>query len=293
MRNNALLDHEDHLLPVESSTMDLNAMRSMHNLQSAFTIAKKFPRDESQAVQNILNACKRISLASAGIYSYPKGKTEVRGASIRLAETIARHWGNLDCGVREIKRSERSSLVESFCIDLETNTRKSLEFEVQHEMETKQGMKRLTDPRDIYEHIANMGARRLRACIQAAIPLDVFEAAVEACEKTINDENRTKPIADRVRLMVSAFDKLGVKVEHLEKRLGHKLDMCIDSELTEYKAIHNSIKDNMTTREAWFEMQPVQVFGKGMAGFKSLIGIESVEVDGNNLTEKKDNELAI
>lgn len=286
MQRQPLVIEGDHQALDTSQQLDLNAQRALHNLQTAFTIAKKFPRDREQAVQNILNECKRISLASKALYEYPKGKTSVRGTSIRLAETIARYWGNLDCGVREISRTGNRSLVESFAIDLETNNRKSLEFEVVHQLDTKEGGKALVDERSIYEHIANMGARRLRACIQAAIPADVFESAVKACEETLNDEDRKKPMADRVRAMVSMFDGIGVKVEHLEQRLNHKLDLTTEEELREMGAIYNSLKDNMSVRTDWFDIAPAKKAGNGMAGFKDRLGltkepeITSVEIDG-------------
>ena len=54
-----------------------------------------------------------------------------------------------------------------------------------HVRYSKKGKQILTDPRDIYEVVANNGARRLRACILGVIPGDVIEAAMEQCSITL------------------------------------------------------------------------------------------------------------
>ena len=59
--------------------------------------------------------------------------------------------------------------------------------------------------------------------------------------------------------MVLAFDELGVKVEHLEKRLGHNLDATIPQEIVTLKGIYKSIKDGMATREDFFEIASTKI----------------------------------
>ncbi len=80
---------------------------------------------------------------------------------------------------------------------------------------TRSGGYKLTDDRDIYELEANMGSRRLRACILQIIPGDVTSAAVAACRKTssnglveiMKDEKKR---ADLVAKMLRIYEKLGV-----------------------------------------------------------------------------------
>ena len=229
-----------------------NEARAVAEVQAAYVIAKKFPRNQHEAYQSIMDACKRPFLAEQAMYAYPRGGTLVKGPSIRLAEAMAQAWGNLDCGIREISQSEGVSVAEAYAIDLQSNTRVTKVFHVKHKRDTKQGSKRLTDSRDIYELVANQGARRLRACILGIIPGDVVEAAVERCAKTL--ESSDVPIAEQIRKMISAFDELGVKVEHLEVRLGHKLEATIPAEIVTLKGIYKSIKDGMAAREDFFEI---------------------------------------
>lgn len=74
------------------------------------------------------------------------------------------------------------------------------QFQVRHWRDTKSGGYALKDSRDIYEKVANDGARRLRACILAVIPADVVETAVKealkAKAKKEDPANDTAPVDD-------------------------------------------------------------------------------------------------
>ena len=236
----------------ESSLMQTNEARAVAEVQAAYVIAKKFPRNEHQSYMKILEACKRPFLAEHAMYTYPRGGVLVEGPSIRLAEVLGQSWGNLDCGVRELSQSNGVSVAEAYCIDLETNMRTVKIFHVPHVRDTKKGRQKLTDARDIYELVANQGSRRLRACILAVLPIDVQEAAIAQVKKTL--ESGELPLADRIRMMVAKFDELGVKVEHLEKRLGHKLDATIPQEIVTLQGIFKSIKDGFSGREDFFDI---------------------------------------
>src|SRR5699024_11169676 len=154
---------------------DAGQQREIAEVQAAMVIAKRFPRDPVEAMDRILQACTRPTLAEGALYSYSRGGSEITGPSIRLAEAIAQAWGNTQFGIRELEQRNGESTVEAYAWDLESNTRQAKVFQVPHERHTKRGTTRLTDPRDIYELVANQGARRLRACILGVVPGDVTE----------------------------------------------------------------------------------------------------------------------
>ena len=205
-------------------------------------MARQLPRDEVRCIARITQACQREGLANAAMYSYPRGGTPVKGASIRLAEVLAQLWGNTDYGVWEVERRIGESDVVAHAWDLETNVRAERRFVVRHHRDTKTGGYTLTDERDIYEMVANQGARRLRACILSVIPGDVQDTALKACAKTIADGG-TEPFRDKVRRMVSGFQKYGVTDAHIERKLGHPLSETTPEEFVDMTAIFNSIKD--------------------------------------------------
>jgi hypothetical protein len=214
-------------------------------------IAQRFPRDEVRAEQKIVDACKRKKLAEQAEYAYPRGGQTVTGPSIRLAELAGRHWGNLSYGVRELEQRHDGSEMEAYCHDLETNTRAVRQFFVPNKRKARGTYQQLDDPRDIYEHNANMGARRLRAVILEIIPGDVVESAIEQCHKTLQGSS-DMPLIDRIKNMVAAFSELGVSQEQIEKRQGKKVSAMLEVELVNLRKVYNSIKDGMSKPDAWF-----------------------------------------
>lgn len=243
---------------VEKKEVEVNVLgeigeaRAVAEVQAAYVIAKKFPRNEEESVVRIINACKRPFLAEQAHYAFPRGGKLVTGPSIRLAETLAQCWGNIDFGVRELSQINGMSIVEVYAVDLETNSQSRRTLHIPHVRDTKNGRVRLTDVRDIYLEVANQSARRLRDCILRIIPSDVVEAASERCKKTL--ESSEIPISEQVRKMILAFDEYGIKVEHLEKRLGHKMESTIPTEIVTLKGVYKSIKDGMANREDFFDI---------------------------------------
>lgn len=148
-----------------SSQTEMMISRQAQEVQAAMVIAKKFPRDEYEATEKIKRTCQRSTLAEQAIYSYPRGGQNVSGPSIRLAEALAQNWGNIDYGIIELEQKDGKSEMMAYAWDLESNTRVTKIFGVEHKRDTKKGSYVLTDSRDIYEATANFGARRMRACI--------------------------------------------------------------------------------------------------------------------------------
>jgi hypothetical protein len=233
-----------------SALAAIESNRAIQEVQAALIIAKKFPRDENEAALRILNSCKRVQLAEAGIYEYARGGNEISGVSIRLAEVMARSWGNLSFGWREIERKTGASVLHTYCWDQETNVKRELIFDVRHWRGTKSGGYALTDDRDIYENNANQAARRLRQCILALIPGDIQEAAVEECERTIATQVTPEKIAD----MVNAFARYGVNKKMIEAKIQKNLDAISGHQVIELRRIYNSLKDGMSGVSQWFDL---------------------------------------
>ena len=230
------------------TTTEMAISRQAQAVQAAMVIAKKFPRDEVQSFNRIMQACKRKTLAEQAMYEYPRGGTKVTGPSIRLAEAMAQNWGNLDYGIIELEQKSGESQVMAYAWDLETNTRQTKIFSVPHIRSTKKGNITLTDPRDIYELVANQGARRVRACILGVIPGDVIDSALAQCNATLLSDNGDKPLIDLVRDAVT--------IQMLEKFIGCKSESFTMNDLIRLKRVYKSLKDGMAKREDYFEMIP-------------------------------------
>lgn len=237
-----------------STTTEMVTTRQAQEVQAAMVIAKKFPRDEVESYNRIMRACQRKSLAEQSMYEYPRGGTKVTGPSIRLAEAMAQNWGNLDFGIIELEQKNGESQVMAYAWDLETNTRQTKIFNVPHIRGTKKGNIPLTDPRDIYELVANQGARRVRACILGVIPGDVIDSAIDECKKTLVGENK-EPLIDRVRKGIKLFeDNFSVTLEMLEKYIGCKSEAFSEHDMIRLNNVYKSLRDGMAKREDYFEI---------------------------------------
>ena len=253
-----------------SNGMEMMISRQAQEVQGAIVMAKKFPRDEYTAVEKIKRSCQRFTLAETAMYSYPRGKDDrgkpqiVTGPSIRLAEEIARLWGNIDCGVIELSHSESDgsnqnmygfSEMMAYAWDLESNTRVSKIFTVEHKRNTKKGTFRLTDSRDIYEATANFGARRLRACILGVIPGDVVEEAVKVCQSTIAAGDG-RSFQDRLSALLKVFKKeFSVTKEQIEKYTGMNVAEFGNEEIIDLQGVYRALKDGQAKVSDFFEAE--------------------------------------
>lgn len=262
--NNVVLNPFGNGATAVSSTMPSGAVmqssdaaRSVAEVQAALMIARMNPRDQRVSMDRIINVCTRSSLAESAIYSYPRGGQSVTGPSIRLAEAIAQQWGNMQFGIRELSSNSKQSEVQAFAWDVETNVRREVTFTVPHIRYTRRGGQKLEDPRDVYEMVANQGARRLRACILAVIPGDVVEAAVMQCSKTL--ATTVDVSKEGIKKMVDTFkDKFGVTQEQIEEFFGCRAEAINGPQMVRLRGIYASLRDGMSSPADWFKPKVVE-----------------------------------
>ena len=241
---------------INQGTVAIEASRAIAEAQGKLVIAKRFPRDEVQAYNRVAQACQRKGIAEKAFYSYNRGGGTVSGPTIRFAEELARCWGNIDYGIKELSQDEGKSEMQAYAWDLETNAQSVQNFTNPHIREVGGKAKILTSQRDIYEINANMGARRLRSRILAILPTDLVDMAIAECKKTLAGNN-DEPLIDRVKKMIVAFGKIGVTQEQIEKRLGRKVDTMTVDDFTDYIGIYNAIKQGESKIAEWFEAEKV------------------------------------
>jgi hypothetical protein len=252
------------IMPANSIGAIGEQSRNFAEIQAALSIAAARPRNEAQAMERIKVACQRKGLAEKAEYCYKRGSTEVIGPTIDMLEVVANCWGNIQFGFREVAQRNGESEVESFAWDLETNTKRVVTFTVPHKRHTSSGAYDLVDPRDIYEMVANNAARRTRACLEAIIPPDVVEDAVNEARRTLKATAEVTP--ESLQALLDAFMPLDVDKEMIETRLGRKLDSMQPAQLVSMRRIYKSIKDGMSTVEEWFKAKPKPESANGGEG---------------------------
>lgn len=281
--NNEIIGRSNNygMAAVEEST-------SIAEIQAKMILARNFPRNIDTCLEHIKRECENKELAEKATYEFPRGDSVVKGPSIRLVECVARHWGNILSGIKEISSSEREATVKAYCWDLETNFADEKVFTVPYVRTTKKSGKiPLTDERDKYETMANMAARRKRACMQAIIPQFVIDEAVEACQRTLEEEMKGKNIEDVKKSMLDAFR---LKAEWIteasfETVIGKPFDNISTKDIIKLRNLYNAINDGFVKPEVAFKRESESPVTDPAAA-DALVAVNKLVGDNVNGTEQ-------
>lgn len=226
--------------------------RAVAEVQAAVVVAQQVPRDLPAAVEAMRESCRQRGLADRAFYRFPRAGSTVSGPSVHLARELARCWGNVQYGIREMRRDDAGAVSEmqAWAWDVQTNTRSEQMFVVPHRRDTTSGPKMLTDLRDVYENNANQGARRLREAIFSVLPTWFTEEAKELCQATIRDGGG-RSLAQQVSDLAKAFDSLGVPVARVERRFGPRAGWS-EHDLAQLRVIGSSIRQGTVTLDEEF-----------------------------------------
>lgn len=236
-----------------SEATQVEQSRAIAEVQAMVTVAQARPRDVTRAMEQMRQSCAMMGLAERAFFKFPRGGQTVAGKSIHLAVELARCWGNVNYGIRELSRDDLAGQSEmlAFAWDLETNSRADTTFIVPHKRDKKGGPEALVDLRDIYENNANNGARRLREMIFRIVPPWYREKAAELCHETLQRGEGDEPLPVRIANMVAAFASIGIARERLEARVG-SVDKMTAVDLANMIVSFKSIKTGEISKDEEF-----------------------------------------
>jgi hypothetical protein len=226
--------------------------RALAEVYAMLANARESPRSEQLAVTRRDDACSRLVLAEKAFYRFPRDDQQVTGATVQLARELARCWGNINFGIKELLRDDARGQSEMMAEawDIETSTRSYNVFIVPHKKDTKKGPKDLVNMRDIYENNANAGARRLRECLFAVLPFWFIEEATNLCTEVLeNGADKGKqgpPLVERKRRMIEAFTEFKVTVSQLERKLDRPEGRWTAGDVATLRVIGKSLKAGET-----------------------------------------------
>jgi hypothetical protein len=229
--------------------------RAIAEVQAAVVVAQQMPRDIDRATREMRRSCGQKSLAEQAFYRFPRGEETISGPTVQLARELARCFGNLQYGIVELRRDDGYGQSEmlAFAWDLETNTRSSTTFIVPHIRDTKKGSKALVDQRDIYEHNANNGARRLREMIFAILPGWYTEDAIAACWQTMNAAVGDGQAREaKITQAIAAFAEMKVTERQLTQKIGAPQERWTPYDITQLEVIYRSIRRGEMNKEDEF-----------------------------------------
>ena len=229
--------------------------RAVAEVQSAIVVAQQNPRSTNRALETMRESCGMMFLAEKAFFSMPRAGSTVSGPSVHLARELARIWGNINYGVKELSRDDERGQSEMMAVawDLETNARNEAVFIVEHKRDNKKGVAPtvLTSMNDIYENNANMGARRVRECIFAILPPWVVSEAKQTCMTTL-EKGDGIPLAKRVEDCIAAFGNLGINKEQLEKKIRRVVDKWDIHDMARMSVLFQSIRNGEINKEDEF-----------------------------------------
>lgn len=224
-----------------SQATAIEQSRAIAEVQAQVVVAQSCPRDMASAEAEMKLVCGRMTMAESAFYQVTNRGS---GPSVHLARELARIWGNLDYGVKELHRSDErgESEVLAFAWDQQRNTRSSRSFIVPHQR-MKQGARvDLVDLQDIYLNNQNVGARAVRETIFTILPRWFVEMAMDLCRQTL-EHGEGKPLGERIATVIKAFkDNIGVTEAQLERRLEKKRGQWDAGDIAQLTIIGSSIK---------------------------------------------------
>lgn len=214
--------------PASSEATAVEQARAVAEVAAAVKVAQEFPRDTSRAIDAMRQACGQKALAVRAFFSLPRAGGKVEGSTVHLARELARCWGNLDYGIRELRRDDESGVSEmqAWAWDQESNVRSSRSFVVPHARmvgSAKRGDKRrerLDDLADIANNNNSVAARAVRETIFTVLPVWFRTEAEDIASRTLQDgggKTLAQQVADAVAHFGATYD---VTIKQLEAYLG-------------------------------------------------------------------------
>jgi hypothetical protein len=250
---------------VTQSTV-IEQARAVAEVQAAVTVAQNVPRSMDRANHEMRDSCGRLTLAQRAFYSVPN---RGNGPSVHLARELARIWGNLDYGVKELRRDDDlgESEVIAYAWDQQANVRSVRSFIVPHakmkKVNGKLERQPLVDLNDIYLSNQNVGARAVRECIFTVLPTWFTEEAQDICRRTL-EHGEGVPHEERITKMIAAFKAIPVTVDQLEAKIGRERGAWTAADVAQMTVVYQSItRDHVPVDE---EFPPIRVTAAEITG---------------------------
>lgn len=260
--SNAVGQFTGAVTPAGSQGAAIEQARAAMEVQAAVAVAQANPRSEAVVMDSMRSSCSRYATAVKAKYNVPNRGT---GASVHLARELARIWGNLDYGVRELSRDDvkGESEIQAYAWDQQTNVRSIRSFIVPHERMARKQRNKLVDLGDIYLNNQNQGAKAVRECIFAVLPPWFKDEALDLCEQTLQRgadlAAAPVPVADRTAKMLAAFAGVQVTEAQISKRLGKAKADWTEQDIASLTVVYQSITAEGIAASEFFEVEGPQV----------------------------------
>lgn len=219
-------------IAASSEATAVEQARAVAEVAAAVRVAQDCPRNVPAAISEMKQACAQAALANRAFFSLPRAGGKVEGSTVHLARELARCWGNLDYGIRELRRDDDAGVSEmqAWAWDQQSNVRSSRSFVVPHAIMAGRGAdkrrKALTDLGDIANNNNSVAARAVRETIFTVLPVWFREEAEALAAQTLQGGGSGQTIdQQRANALAHYAGTWNITQAQLEQRLGRKADM--------------------------------------------------------------------
>ena len=240
-----------------SEATKVEQSRAVAEVAAAVKVAREFPRSVDRARSEMSALCNSLAVANRAFYEVPNRGS---GLSVHIARELARIWGNIDYGVRELHRDDANGISEmqAWAWDQETNVRSTRSFIQPHDRMVKGSRKRLTDLGDIYLNNQNTAARAVRECIFTVLPGWLLADAEDALRATLKGGGG-QSIEMRRAGAIEKFADIGVTQKQLETRANKPASKWDANDLAGLIRVYMSITQEGMPAQDYFPEKPVEV----------------------------------
>ena len=245
--------------PTASQGTVVEQSRAVAEVAAAVQVAQTFPRDQNRALGQMRDTCGRIAVAHRAFYEVPNRGA---GLSVHIARELVRIWGNVDYGVRELRRddTEGVSEMQAWAWDQETNVRSARSFIVPHQRMKGRERQNLTDLGDIYLNNQNIGARAVRECMFSVLPGWYLTEAEQILRRTLQS-GEGKSLEERRADAVAAFAEIDVTLQQLETRTGRPCGAWEPKDLAALQRVYATVTQDGIPAAEFFPEKAVEIPG--------------------------------
>jgi hypothetical protein len=233
-------------------------------IESAFIMAKKFPRNEEDARAKILKTCSIYSFAEKAKYRKPIGNSFIEGPSIRLAEEMFRQWGHMRVDGTVLYDDPGRRMIQVSAMDMQSGATGTRQFTIEKTVERKSAAGRIvlaermnsqgekisivvaTEDEVLTKQNATLSKYR-RNLIMELIPVDIVQDALAKVVETIRAGVKANPDKAKKEVMDN-FAKLGILPSEIEKFIGRPLAQILPDDIVELKEVFTAITEG---EEKW------------------------------------------
>ncbi len=262
----------------DDRNLSVVSLEGSSEVQAAVLMAKKFPRDERLAQDEILAICDQPIFAEGAFYSFPRGRkldektgewkqNIVTGPSIRMAREAARVYGNFRYGFVISHEDDDGRQIIGYAWDVQKNNRTTSSDYFKKLILRRVGTGReattipvTPDERELRELTNRRASILMRNCILSLLPAYFVDRAVGICRETAGGGGGGKPgapatdLVERIEKMKAAFGELGITQIQIETYLKKPVLQATSEDLGELRGIYQSLEDGVISPQERAEM---------------------------------------